>query len=297
MKTDSTHKSGFVTIIGKPNVGKSTLINRFLKQPLSIISPKKQTTRHRILGILNDDAYQIIFSDTPGLISPEYKLHEHMMSFTKEVLEDSDVLVLVISCGDLEEHKSLFLEKLQKITVPLLLVINKIDLSNQKELETIMNQCEKILPNAKVYPISALNGIHIDELLNIIIDLLPLSPPYFPKDQLTDRSERFFVNEIIRKNILNHYQKEIPYAAEVKTHQFEKESRLIRIHSDIYVERESQKGILIGHQGQALKTLGMSSRRELESFFEKKIFLKLRIKVAKNWRKDSKMLKRFGYTS
>ncbi len=297
MKSDTVHKAGFVNIIGEPNVGKSTLVNKFLKQSLSITSPKKQTTRHRILGILNDDAYQIIFSDTPGLISPEYKLHEYMMSFTKEILEDSDVLIYVVSCGDLLENRPLFVEKLPKINIPLLLVINKIDLSHQAELETITTQWETILPNAKTYPISALYGTHTDDLLHIIIDHLPQSPPYFPKDQFTDRSERFFVNEIVRKHILNRYKKEIPYATEVNTHKFEKESNLIRIHSDIYVERESQKGILIGHKGESLKQLGMTSRREIENFFSKKIFLKLRIKVAKNWRKDSKILKRFGYIS
>lgn len=291
------HKAGFVNIIGEPNVGKSTLVNKFLKQSLLITSPKKQTTRHRILGILNDDGYQIIFSDTPGLISPEYKLHEHMMSFTKEILEDSDILIYVISCGDLGDKKPLFLEKLHEIHIPLLLVINKIDLSDQVELEATVAQWEKTLPNSKIHPISAISGFHTDELLKIIIDHLPQSPPYFPKDQLTDRSERFFVNEIVRKHILNRYKKEVPYATEVDTHKFEVESELIRIHSDIYVERESQKGILIGHKGEALKKLGINSRRELESFFEKKIFIKLRIKVAKNWRKDSKLLKRFGYIS
>ncbi|MCY4562175.1 MAG: GTPase Era [Flavobacteriaceae bacterium] len=295
MNENKQHKAGYVTIMGAPNVGKSTLLNKFLKQPFSITSPKKQTTRHRILGIENGENHQIVFSDTPGLISPEYQLHQHMMSFVKEVLEDSDIIIYIITCDDVNAENNSLIQKLKTIEIPLFLVVNKIDLCTQKMLEKTVSEWSIIWPKSKIFPISALNEVYVDEVMKFIIDYLPESPPFFPKNQLTDRPERFFVNEIVRNSILKRYQKELPYASEVVTHQFVDTPDLLKIHSDIYVERDSQKGILIGHKGQAINALGINARQNLEKFFSKKVFLKLRVKVAKNWRRDPKMLKRFGY--
>lgn len=289
------HKSGFINIIGNPNVGKSTLANAMVGKKLSIITPKSQTTRHRILGIVNDKNYQMIFSDTPGIIKPAHKLHESMMDFVKITFDDADIIIYVVEFKDYELRNKNLENKINSLKVPLLLVINKIDCIDQIKLESEIKHWKKVLPNSEIWPISALENFNISELKSRLIDILPVGPAYFPKDQLTDKPERFFVNEIIREKILKNYKKEIPYSIEVLTDEFKDEDKIIKIRSIIIVERDSQKGIIIGHKGNAIKKIGTESRKEMEKFFEKKIFLELAVKVNKNWRSNDTQLKRFGY--
>lgn len=289
------HKAGFVNIIGNPNVGKSTLMNAFVGERLSIITSKAQTTRHRILGIVNGEDFQILFSDTPGIIKPAYELQESMMDFVKSAFEDADVLIYMVEIGEKALKDEDFFNKITNAKIPVLLLINKIDKSSQNELEDQMIYWQEKVPNARVVPISALQNFNIKNVLDNIIELLPESPAFYPKDQLTDKPERFFVNEAIREKILVHYKKEIPYAVEIETEEFIEESNIIKIRSIIMVERESQKGIIIGHKGAGLKRVGSEARRDLEKFFDKKIYLELYVKVNKDWRSDQNQLKKFGY--
>ena len=291
------HKSGFVSIIGNPNVGKSTLMNALVGKELSIITHKAQTTRHRILGIVNGDDFQLVISDTPGVIKPAYEMQTSMMNFVKEALVDADVLLYMVTPEEKELKEARFFEKIKNSKAPLYILINKIDQVSQEVLEQAVSHWETLFPKAKVYPISALTGFYIPELLRILISELPLSPAYFPKDQLTDKPERFFVNESIREQILAHYSKEIPYSVEVITEEFHEYTKIIKIRSVILVERETQKGIIIGHKGSALKRVGIGSRKSLQQFFGKKIHLELYVKVSKNWRSNASQLKRFGYNN
>ncbi len=291
----SEHKSGFVNIIGNPNVGKSTLMNAFLGTDLSITTPKAQTTRHRILGLLNDENYQVVFSDTPGIIQPAYALQESMMDFVNASFEDADVFLLLVEPEENELKDSRFLEKLQKSEVPLLLLINKIDLINQQKLEKLLDFWRERLSRAEIYPIAALSKFNTQNVLTRILELLPESPPYFSKEELSDKNERFFVSEMIREQILKHYGKEIPYAVEVDVEEFKEEEEIIRIRAVIYTERDTQKGIIIGHQGKMIKRTGTDARKRMEVFFKKKVFLDLFVKVRKNWRSSEQELKRFGY--
>lgn len=289
------HKAGFVNIIGNPNVGKSTLMNAFVGEKLSIITSKAQTTRHRILGIVNGDDFQVVLSDTPGIIKPAYELQESMMGFVKSAFEDADVLLYMVEIGEQELKDEAFFNKIANSKIPVLLLLNKIDKSNQEQLETQVQFWAEKVPNAEINPISALEGFNVKEVFNRIIDLLPESPAFYPKDQLTDRPERFFINETIREKILIHYKKEIPYAVEIETEEFFEEENIIRMRSVIMVERETQKGIIIGHKGSALKRVGVEARKDLEAFFGKQIHLELYVKVNKNWRSNQNQLKRFGY--
>ena len=289
------HKAGFVNIIGSPNVGKSTLINAILGEKLVITNAKAQTTRHRILGMRNADDYQLILSDTPGIIDPAYKLHESMMEAMESVFDDADVLIYVVEVGEKKPKNEAVIERLSKFNKPLILAVNKIDIGNQQLLDETIDAWKLQLPNAAVWSISALEKFQIDALVDAVVTLLPEHPPYFPKDQLTDKSERFVVNEVIREKILSTYDKEIPYAVEVTTVSFKVEKDIVRIRSVIFVERNSQKGILIGHKGAALKKVGTQSRLDLERFFEKKVHLELFVKVNKDWRSNANALKRFGY--
>ncbi|MDY7395761.1 GTPase Era [Aureibaculum sp. 2210JD6-5] len=295
MEEKKIHKAGFVNIIGNPNVGKSTLMNAFVGERLSIITSKAQTTRHRILGIVNGDDFQILFSDTPGIIKPAYELQESMMDFVKSAFEDADVLIYMVEIGEKALKDEEFFSKITNAKIPVLLLINKIDKSTQNQLEDQMIYWQEKVPNARVVPISALQNFNIQNVLENIIQLLPESPPFYPKDQLTDKPERFFVNEAIREKILVHYKKEIPYAVEIDTEEFVEEPNIIKIRSIIMVERESQKGIIIGHKGAGLKRVGSEARRDLEKFFGKKIYLELYVKVNKDWRSNQNQLKRFGY--
>ncbi|ANW96669.1 GTPase Era [Wenyingzhuangia fucanilytica] len=290
-----THKAGFVNIIGNPNVGKSTLMNAFVGEKLSIITSKAQTTRHRILGIVNGDDYQIMFSDTPGIIKPAYEMQTSMMDFVKSAFEDADILIYMVEIGEKELKDEAFFNKIQSSKVPVMLLINKIDTSNQQEIEEKLAYWEEKVPKANVYLISALEKFNIEPVFDKIKELLPESPAFYPKDQLTDKPERFFVNEAIREKILLNYKKEIPYAVEIETEEFFEEDNIIRIRAIIMVERETQKGIIIGHKGAALKKVGMQARKDLEIFFDKKVFLELYVKVNKNWRSNDRQLKRFGY--
>jgi len=294
--TNTSHRSGFVSIVGNPNVGKSTLVNALMGRDLTIATSKAQTTRHRILGLINGDDYQLVLSDTPGIIKPAYEMQNSMMEFVKESLVDADVLIYMVSMEDQSPVKDdTLLERIKNLKIPLLVLINKIDTATQKELEDAVQHWSAIFPHAKILPISALTGFFVPELLQILLQLLPPSPPYFPKDQLSDKPERFFVNESIRKSILEHYDKEVPYAVEVLTEAFTEEENIIKIRAVILVERTTQKGIIIGHKGEKLKKVGSSARKDLESFFGKKIFLELFVKVEKNWRSNPRQLKRFGY--
>ena len=288
-------KAGFVNIVGNPNVGKSTLMNQLVGERISIATFKAQTTRHRIMGILNTEEMQIVFSDTPGVLKPNYKMQEAMLQFSESALQDADVLLYVTDTVEKPDKNSDFLEKVQKMDVPILLLINKIDLSDQQKLTNQVEEWAKVLPNAEIIPISASNKFNIDVVLKRIKDLLPDSPPYFGKDQWTDKPARFFVTEIIREKILLYYDKEIPYSVEVVVEQFKEEDKKISIDTVIYVERESQKGIIIGHQGVALKKVSTEARKALEKFFNKTIFLKTFVKVDKDWRNSDKELKNFGY--
>ena len=289
------HKAGFVNIVGNPNVGKSTLMNQLVGERISIATFKAQTTRHRIMGIVNTDDMQIVFSDTPGVLKPNYKLQESMLAFSESALSDADVLLYVTDVIENPEKNMEFLEKVQKMTIPVLLLINKIDQSDQQKLGDIVDKWHSILPQAEILPISALNKFGVDMLLNRIKELLPDSPPYFEKDQLTDKPARFFVSEIIREKILLYYDKEIPYSVEVRVNHFKETEKLIKIDATIFVERDSQKGIIIGHQGVALKKVSSEARKALEKFFGKKIFLETFVKVDKDWRTNQRELDSFGY--
>lgn len=289
------HKSGFVNIVGNPNVGKSTLMNLLVGEKVSIITSKAQTTRHRILGIVNTEEYQIVYSDTPGVLRPNYKLQESMLNFSESALSDADVLLYMTDVIEKIDKNEEFLHKVQRVDAPVLLLINKIDQTNQKELEELVAQWNGLLPKAEIYPISALNKFNVDVVKRRIIDLIPESPPYFEKDALTDRPARFFVTEIIREKILLYYQKEIPYSVEVVVEEFKEEKDIINIRALIIVERDTQKGIIIGHQGAALKKLGTMARKDIERFFNKKVFLQVFVKVEKDWRSRDNLLRQFGY--
>ena len=290
-----THKAGFVNIIGNPNVGKSTLMNAFIGERLSIITSKAQTTRHRILGIVNGEDFQILFSDTPGIIKPAYELQTSMMDFVKSAFEDADVLIYMVEIGERELKDEAFFNKIRHAKVPVLLLLNKIDKSNQQQLEEQVALWKEQVPNAEIYPISALQGFNVKEVFDRIVEILPESPAYYPKDALTDKPERFFVNEIIREKILLNYEKEIPYSVEIETEEFLEDEKIIRIKAVIMVERDSQKGIIIGHKGSAIKKVGMQAREELEKFFDKQVHIEMFVKVNKDWRNNSFQLKRFGY--
>lgn len=292
---EKTHKSGFVNIVGNPNVGKSTLMNRLVGERVSIITEKAQTTRHRIMGIVNTDDMQIVYSDTPGVLQPNYKLQESMLNFSQSALGDADVLLYVTDVVETSDKNEAFLQKVQAVDYPVLLLINKIDQSNQAALEQLVAQWKELLPKAEIIPIAALSNFNIDYVKQRVEALMPDSPPYFEKDALTDKPARFFVTEIIREKILLYYQKEIPYAVEVVVELFKEEDALIHIKSLIIVERDSQKGIIIGHQGQALKKVGAMARKDIERFFGKKVFLEMFVKVEKDWRNRDNILKNFGY--
>lgn len=296
MTTSTPHKAGFVNIVGNPNVGKSTLMNDLVGERLSIITSKAQTTRHRIMGIVNTDDYQIVFSDTPGVLKPKYKLQQSMLDFSTSALTDADVLVYVTDVVEDPSKNADFVEKVAREKVPVLLVINKIDLlKDQNELEAVVERWHSLLPNAEVFPVSAKERFNVDNLMNRIVALLPESEPYFGKDALTDKPARFFVTEIIREKILLNYEKEIPYSIEVIVEKFEETETSIHIMAVIYVERESQKGILIGHGGSKLKKVGIEARKEIETFFGKKVDLRTFVKVEPNWRNRESKLKAFGY--
>jgi GTP-binding protein Era len=291
------HKAGFVNIIGNPNVGKSTLMNAFVGEKLSIITSKAQTTRHRILGIVNGDDFQMILSDTPGIIKPAYELQSSMMGFVKSAFEDADVLLYMVEIGEKALKDEAFFEKIKNSKIPVLLLLNKVDTATQELLEEQVQYWQEMLPNVELHPISALSNFNIKGVFERIIELMPVAPAYYPKDQLTDKPERFFVNETIREKILLNYKKEIPYAVEIDTEEFFEDEDIIRMRSVIMVERDSQKGIIIGHKGAALKRVGVESRKDLEKFFGKQVHLELYVKVNKNWRSDSRQLKRFGYNN
>ena len=292
---NTMHKAGFVNIVGNPNVGKSTLMNLLVGERISIATFKAQTTRHRIMGILNTDEAQVVFSDTPGVLKPNYKLQEAMLRFSRSALRDADVLLYVTDMVETPEKNSDFIDEVRKLDVPILVLINKIDLSNQEELVKKVEQWHEIIPEAEILPISAIAKFNIDAVMRRIMELLPESPPYFEKDALTDKPARFFVTEIIREKILLHYDKEIPYVCEAAVEHFKEDEGKIYIKALIYVERDSQKGIIIGHEGAALKKVATDARRELEKFFGKRIFLEIYVKVDKDWRNSDRQLRRFGY--
>ena len=295
LKKNNMHKAGFVNIVGNPNVGKSTLMNLLVGERISIATFKAQTTRHRIMGILNTDEAQIVFSDTPGVLKPNYKLQEAMLRFSRSALRDADVLLYVTDMVESPEKNSDFIDEVRKLEVPILVLINKIDLSNQAELIKKVEQWHEIIPEAEILQISALAKFNVDAVMRRIMELLPESPPYFEKDALTDKPARFFVTEIIREKILLHYDKEIPYVCEAAVEHFKEKDGSIYIKALIFVERDSQKGIIIGHEGAALKRVATDARRELEKFFGKRIFLEIYVKVDKDWRNSDKQLRRFGY--
>lgn len=295
MSEEIKFKSGFVNIIGNPNVGKSTLLNLLMDEKLAIATHKAQTTRHRIKGILSGENYQVVFSDTPGVLEPAYELQSKMMDYVKEALVDADLILYVVEIGEKGLKNEDFFEKLKKVNIPILLLINKIDKTDQKRLEEAVTYWHEQLPKAEILPISATEKVNIELLKNKIVSVLPEGPQYFPGDQLTDKSERFIVNETIREKILLNYKKEIPYSVEIVTQIFKEGLELIQIESEIYVERDTQKGIIIGHKGESLSKVGKEAREDLEKFFGKKIFLKLFVKVKKDWRKKDGDLRRFGY--
>ena len=294
-KTTEMHKAGFVNIIGRPNVGKSTLMNAFLGEKLSIITPKAQTTRHRILGIANGEGYQVVFSDTPGVLDPGYKLQEYMMRAVKSTLLDADIFIILSDVNEDFDHQEL-IDQINQTGLPVMLLINKIDLSDLDNVLSKTEQWKNRFPNWLVLPISALQNFNIDQVLNKIVEILPVSEPFFPKDDLTDRPQRFFIAEIVREKILLHYQKEIPYSVEVGVDSYKEDGEIVRIRCIIHVSRESQKGILIGHKGSMLKKIGTEARLDMEKFLGKKTFLELHVKVSKNWRESDTLLKRFGYS-
>ena len=289
------HKAGFVSIVGNPNVGKSTLMNLFVGERISIATFKAQTTRHRIMGIVSTDDYQIFFSDTPGVLKPNYKLQEDMLAFSVSSLEDADILLYVTDTVEKQSKNEDFISKVKKLNIPILVLINKIDLSNEKEVTKLVEYWHEQIPQAEIVPLSAKARFNVDNVQKRIVELLPESPDYFDKDQLTDKPSRFIVSEIIREKILLYYDKEIPYSVEVLVTEFKEDKKLIRIAATIFVERESQKGIIIGHGGVALKRVGEEARRDIQKFFDKKVFLQLYVKVNPNWRNSSKSLESFGY--
>ena len=292
---EKKHKSGFVNIVGNPNVGKSTLMNKLVGERISIITSKAQTTRHRIMGIVNTDDMQIVYSDTPGVLRPNYKLQESMLNFSESALGDADVLLYVTDVVETVDKNNDFLQRVEHMQCPVLLLINKIAQSNQTELESLVARWKELMPQAEIIPISALTNFNVDYVKRRVEELMPESPPYFEKDALTDKPARFFVTEIIREKILLYYQKEIPYAVEVVVEEFKEDETMIRIKSLIIVERDSQKGIIIGHRGQALKKVGAMARKDIERFFDKKVFLEMFVKVEKDWRNRDSLLKNFGY--
>lgn len=292
---EKKHKSGFVNIVGNPNVGKSTLMNRLVGERISIITSKAQTTRHRIMGIVNTDDMQIVYSDTPGVLRPNYKLQESMLNFSESALDDADVLIYVTDVIETIDKNEVFLQQVKKEKCPILLLINKIDQTDQTKLEALVQEWSGILPQAEIIPIAALSNFNVNYVKQRVEELMPESPPYFEKDALTDKPARFFVTEIIREKILLYYQKEIPYAVEVVVEMFKEEDDLIHIKALIICERDSQKGIIIGHGGQALKKVGAMARKDIERFFGKKVFLEMFVKVEKDWRNRDKMLRAFGY--
>ena len=290
-----SHKAGFINIIGSPNVGKSTLMNQILGEKLSIITSKKQTTRHRIMGIISEDEYQMVFSDTPGIIDPAYKLHESMMQYVDEAIKDADVILFVTDIYEKVDSLKERIDLINKLSVPIILLINKIDQSDQKSLESLVELWKENLPNAQILPISALHGLSVNFILPKIIEWLPVHPPYFEKDQLTNRNMRFFIAEIIREKILLRYQKEVPYSCEVVVEEYKEDTDIIRIRSNIMVSRKSQKSILIGHQGKKIKQLGIDSRKDMEEFVGKRVHLELFVKVDEGWRDKTGKLKKYGY--
>tara|TARA_B100000424_G_scaffold265500_1_gene255221 strand:- start:317 stop:1192 length:876 start_codon:yes stop_codon:yes gene_type:complete len=290
-----SHKAGFINIIGSPNVGKSTLMNQILGEKLSIITSKKQTTRHRIMGIISEDEYQMVFSDTPGIIDPAYKLHESMMQYVDEAIKDADVILFVTDIYEKIDTLKERIDLINKLSVPIILLLNKIDQSDQKSLESLVELWKENLPKAQILPISALHGLSIDFILPKIIEWLPVHPPYFEKDQLTNRNMRFFIAEIIREKILLLYQKEVPYSCEVVVEEYKEDTDIIRIRSNIMVSRKSQKSILIGHQGKKIKQLGIDSRKDMEEFVGKRVHLELFVKVDEGWRDKTGKLKKYGY--
>jgi len=291
-----SHKSGFVNIIGNPNVGKSTLMNALVGEKISIITKKAQTTRHRIMGIVNGDDFQIVYSDTPGVLKPAYKLQESMMKFVESALDDADVILYITDTYESPNKNQEFLDKIQNLGVPIILVINKVDLTTQEKVTEKVELWSQLLPKARILPVSALHSFNTDGLVTLIKELLPEGPEYFSKETLTDKTLRFFASEIIREKILLHYQKEIPYSVEVEIEEYKEEEKLDKIRAIIYVSRESQKAIVIGHEGKMLKKVGIESRLDLEKFLEKKVFLELFVKVDPDWRDNDNKLKRFGYS-
>jgi GTPase len=289
------HRSGFVNILGNPNVGKSTIMNALVGEKLSIITPKAQTTRHRIMGIVNGEDFQIVYSDTPGILNPKYKLQESMMSFVNIALTDADVILYVTDVSDRTDNEGEYISRIKKSGIPVIIAINKIDLTNQTELEKIVDNWHLAFPDSDIIPLSALNRFNLEVLLRSVLSKLPEGEPYFPKDQLTDKFERFFASEIIREKILLNYQKEIPYSVEAEIESFVEEKNIIKIRAVIHVARDSQKGIIIGHKGQMLKKVGSASRIDMEDFFGRKVYLELYVKVSKEWRDKPIMLRKFGY--
>jgi GTP-binding protein Era len=290
------HKAGFVSIVGKPNVGKSTLMNQLLGERLSIVTPKAQTTRHRIKGILNAEDYQVVFSDTPGILEPHYLLHKKMMDFVDAALADADAVLVINDLTEAYLEESL-VEQLRKIKVPVIVIINKVDLSTQNEINKLIHGWKKAIKPHAVIPVSALNNFNTEQIIEALLEIIPESPPFFSKENLSDLTQRFFTSEIIREKIFLQYEKEIPYSTEIGIEEFKEEKNLIRIRGIIYVERSSQKGIIIGHQGEALKKVGTAARKDMEKFLGKKVFLELYVKVEEDWRKKENSLKRFGYSA
>ncbi|NEN23015.1 GTPase Era [Cryomorpha ignava] len=290
-----SHKAGFVNLIGRPNAGKSTLMNQLVGEQMSIITPKAQTTRHRIVGIVNEDDYQIVYSDTPGMLEPKYALQANMMTFVKEALKDADILILIIDIADKNMEFFGFDKALTEMETPMLIALNKVDISDQTVVEAAVERLKQTFPNAEIMPVSALHAFGIDHLKNRVHALLPESPPYYEKDALTDKPMRFFVSEIIRERILENYQKEIPYSVQVEIEAYVEEENIVRISAVIYVARKSQKGIIIGHQGQKLKTVGTEARLKMEEFIGKKVFLEMHVKVDEDWRNKDRSLKAYGY--
>jgi GTPase len=290
-----SHKSGFVNILGNPNVGKSTIMNALVGEKLSIITAKAQTTRHRIMGIVNGEDFQIVYSDTPGILRPQYKLQESMMNFVNSALSDADMILYVTDVGERSANEGEYIDKIKESGIPVIIALNKIDLTNQEDLEKIVESWHVTFPDSPVIPVSGLRKFNLDSMLNAILAKLPEGPPFFPKDQLTDKYERFFASEIIREKILLNYKKEIPYSVEIEIESFNDEKDILRIRALIHVTRDSQKGIIIGHRGSMLKRVGTEARRDMEDFFRKKVFLELYVKVTKDWRDKPLVLKRFGY--
>jgi GTP-binding protein Era len=290
-----THRSGFLNILGNPNVGKSTIMNALVGEKLSIITSKAQTTRHRIMGIVNGEEFQIVYSDTPGILRPQYKLQEKMMTFVNTALSDADMILYITDVTERNADEGEYIDKIKDSGIPVIIAVNKVDLTNQGDLEKVVESWHRTFPDSPVVPVSALKNFNLDSLLNAILAKLPESPPFFPKDQLTDKYERFFASEIIREKILINYKKEIPYSVEIEIESFKDEKNILKIRALIHVVRDSQKGIIIGHKGSMLKRVGTEARHDMEDFFRKKVFLELYVKVTKDWRDKPLILKRFGY--